>query len=100
MKKFLLLRKINLRGNSKDKDFLSNIGSILEVVIPLEPNTKIQNKNFQIVWLSPNEWLINFFNNDIFIEIIIKFKNKLNPEKSSITDISENRTIIRISWGK
>ena len=90
------IRKINLRGNSKDKEFLSNIGSILEVVIPLEPNTKIQNKNFQIVWLSPNEWLINFFNNDIFIETLIKFKNILNPEKSSITDISENKTIIRI----
>jgi len=90
------IKKINLRGNSKDKDFLSNIGSILEILIPLEPNIKIQNKNFQIVWLSPNEWLINFFNNDIFIETLIKFKNKLNPEKSSITDISENRTIIRI----
>ena len=90
------IRKINLRGNSKDKEFLSNIGSILEVLIPLEPNTKIQNKNFQIVWLSPNEWLINFFNNDIFVETLIKFKNKLNPEKSSITDISENKTIIRI----
>ena len=94
------IRKINLRGNSKDKEFLSNIGSILEAVIPLNPNTKIQNKNFQIVWLSPNEWLINFFNNDIFIETLIKFKNILNPEKSSITDISENKTIIRIVGDK
>ena len=94
------IKKINLRGNSKDKEFLSNIGSILEVVIPLEPNTKFQNKNFQIVWLSPNEWLINFFNNDIFIETLIKFKNKLNPEKSSITDISENKTIIRVVGDK
>lgn len=90
------IKKINLRGNSKDKDFLSIVGSILEVVIPLEPNTKIQNKNFQIVWLSPNEWLINFFNDDIFNEILIKLKNKLNSEKTSITDITENKTIIRI----
>ena len=95
-----IIRKINLRGNSKDKEFLSNIGSILELVIPLEPNTKIQNKNFQIVWLSPNEWLINFFNNDIFIETLIKFKNKLNPEKSSITDVSEHKIIIRIVGDK
>ena len=92
--------KINLRGNSKDKEFLSNIGSILEVLIPLEPNTKIQNKNFQIVWLSPNEWQINFFNNNIFIETLIKIKNKLNPEKSSISDTSENKTIIRIAGDK
>ena len=90
------IKKLNLRGSQKDKEFLSNIGSILEVEIPVEPNTKIQNKNFQIVWLSPNEWLINFFNNDIFTETLIRFKNKLNPEKSSITDISENKTIIRV----
>ena len=100
IKEIPFIRKINLRGNSKDKEFLSNISSILKVVIPLEPNTKIQNKNFQIVWLSPNEWLINFFNNDIFIETLIKFKNILNPEKSSITDISENKTIIRIVGDK
>ena len=100
IKEIPFIKKINLRGNSKDKEFLSNIGSILEVVIPLEPNTKIQNKNFQIVWLSPNEWLINFFNNDIFTETLVKFRNKLNPEKSSITDISENKTIIRIVGDK
>ena len=94
------IRKINLRGNTKDKEFLSNIGSILKVMIPLEPNTKIQNKNFQIVWLSPNEWLINFFNNDAFNETIINLKNKLNSEKTSITDISENKTVIRIVGNK
>ena len=94
------IRKINLRGNSKDKEFLGVMGSILETVIPLDPNTKIQNKNFQIVWLSPNEWLINFFNNDIFTETLIMFKNKLNPEKSSITDISENKTVIRVVGDK
>ena len=94
------IRKLNLRGNPKDKEFLSNIGSILEVVIPLDPNTKIQNKNFQLVWLGPNEWLINFFNNDIFNEILIKLKNKLHIEKTSITDISENKTIIRIVGNK
>ena len=92
--------KLNLRGNPKDKKFLSDISSILEVVIPLEPNTKIQNKNFQIVWLSPNEWLINFFNHNIFNETLIKLKNKLNPEKTSITNISENKTIIRIKGNK
>ena len=100
IKEIPFIRKINLRGNSKDKEFLSNISSILKVVIPLEPNTKIQNKYFQIVWLSPNEWLINFFDNDIHIETLIKFRNKLNPEKSSITDISENKTIIRIVGDK
>lgn len=88
--------KINLRGKSNDKDFLSNAGSVLEILLPLEPNTKIENKKFQVIWLSPNEWLINFFNNDIFNEKLNNLKNKLNPEKTSVTDISENKTVIRI----
>ena len=90
------LGKLNLRGNIKDKDFISNANSILEILLPLDPNTKIQNNEFQVIWLSPNEWLISFFNNDIFIEKLNKLTNKLNPEKTSITDTSENKTIIRI----
>jgi len=88
--------KLNLRGNPKDKDFLSNAGLILKTLIPLDPNTKIQNKDFQVIWLSPNEWLLSFFNNITFIEILNKLYNQLNPEKTSVTDISENKTIIRI----
>lgn len=92
--------KINLRGNPKDKEFLSNAGSVLEVLIPLDPNTKIENKKFQIVWLSPNEWLISFFNNEIFIKTLSALNNKLNTKKTSITDTSENKTIIRIEGFK
>lgn len=88
--------KINLRGDVKDRDFLSNVGSILNILIPTEPNTKIQNKEFQVFWLSPNEWLLNFLSNDNFTKIFEELSNKLNPEKTSITDTSENKTIIRV----
>ena len=92
--------KINLRGNTKDRDFLSNAGSILDVLIPTEPNTIITNTELQIMWLSPNEWLLNFLKNENFIKIFNELNNKLNPEKTSITDISENKTIIRVEGDK
>ena len=88
--------KINLRGNTQDRDFLSNAGSVLYILIPTDPNTKIQNKELQVIWLSPNEWLLCFLNNENFIRIFEELNNKLNPEKTSITDTSENKTIIRI----
>ena len=88
--------KINLRGDTNDRDFLSNAGSVLDILIPTDPNTKIQNKELQVIWLSPNEWLLCFINNDNFIRIFEELNNKLNPEKTSITDTSENKTIIRI----
>ena len=90
------IEKINLRGDTKDRDFMSNAGSVLDIVIPTEPNTKIQNNDVQVIWLSPNEWLLNFLNDNHFIKILEELNNKLNPEKTSITDISENKTVIRI----
>ena len=90
------IEKINLRGDTKDRDFMSNAGSVLDILIPTEPNTKIQNKDLQVIWLSPNEWLLNFLNDNHFIKILEELNNKLNPEKTSITDISENKTIIRV----
>ena len=94
------INKLNLRGNSKDKDFLSKTGTILETFIPLDPNTKVSNTKFQVIWLSPNEWIINFFNNDIFIKIHNLLNDQLNPEKTSVTDISENKTVIRVVGNK
>ena len=83
--------KINLRGSSKDRDFLSNTGSVLNILIPTDPNTKIQNEELQVIWLSPNEWVLNFYNNNNnFIKIFNELNNKLNPEKTSVTDTSEN----------
>jgi len=94
------INKLNLRGNSKDKDFLSKTGTILKTLIPLDPNTKVSNTKFQVIWLSPNEWIINFFNNDIFIKIHNQLNKQLNPEKTSVTDISENKTLIRVVGNK
>lgn len=94
------INKLNLRGNSKDKDFLSKTGTILETLIPLDPNTKVSNTKFQVIWLSPNEWIINFFNNDIFIKIHNQLNDQLNSEKTSVTDISENKTVIRVVGNK
>ena len=88
--------KINLRGDTNDRDFLSDAGSVLGIFIPTEPNTIIQNKELQIIWLSPNEWLLCFLKNDNFIRLSEDLNNKLNPEKTSITDTSENKTIIRV----
>ena len=88
--------KINIRGNPKDKEFLSKAGSVLDTLIPLEPNTKVQNNKFQLIWLSPNEWLISFFDNNNFDQVLNKLNNELNAQKTAITDVSENKTIIRL----
>ena len=90
-----LVGKINLRGKSADKEFMKNVGSVLDLVLPIEPNVKVSNNNISIIWLSPNEWLIETPKSETQ-KILTLLKSTLNPQKTAITDVSFNRTILRL----
>ena len=90
-----LVGKINLRGNSNDKEFMKNVGSVLDLVLPIEPNVKVSNNNVSIIWLSPNEWLIETPKAEIQ-RVLTILKSTLNPQKTAITDVSFNRTVLRL----
>ncbi len=87
--------KINLRGKNSDKEFMKNIGSVLDLVLPIEPNVKVSNNNISIIWLSPNEWLIETPHSKTK-NVLTLLKSSLNPQKTAITDVSFNRTILRL----
>ena len=91
--------KINIRGKSSDKEFMKNIGSALNLVLPIEPNVRIFNNNISIMWLGPNEWLVITPENEKD-GIISLLKSNLNPQKTAITDVSFNRTILRLEGKK
>ena len=90
-----LVGKINLRGKSTDKEFMKNVGSVLDLVLPIEPNVRVSNNNINIIWLSPNEWLIETPNNETQ-KVLTLLKSALNLQKSAITDVSFNRTVLRL----
>ena len=48
--------KINLRG--KKREFLTNIGNILNIILPAEANTSTTSEKLTAMWLSPDEWMI------------------------------------------
>ena len=89
--------KINLRGHSDNKDFMASIGKILDTLLPTEPNISHVAVNVKVIWLSPNEWLVEINNENKFKEIFSKLQSTLNPQKTAVTDLTENRTIIKIS---
>ena len=87
--------KINLRGKSTDKEFMTNVGSVLDLVLPIEPNVRVSNNNISIIWLSPNEWLIET-PKDETLKLLTLLRSTLNPQKTAITDVSFSRTILRL----
>ena len=57
--------KINLRG--KKREFLTNIGKNLNIILPTEANTSTMSDKLTAIWLSPDEWMIvsnEFLNKD------------------------------------
>ena len=89
--------KINLRLDPNNNDYMSICGKILGTLLPTEPNTYVQNEKVKIIWLGPDEWMII---NDQENELFIKLKNELGDLEASVTDVSENRTINRLTGKK
>ena len=89
--------KINLRGNSSDRVFITNVGKILDTLVPIEPNSINSNNRLKIIWLSPNEWLIEIYDLNDFEKILSELKNSLNSQNTAITDVTESRVIFKLN---
>jgi len=90
------INKINLRINTKNTDYMKICGKILNAILPTKPNTFTKNGNLKIIWLSPDEWLITNEDDNLFS----KLKNEIGDLEASVTDVSESRTIVRLSGEK
>ena len=90
------INKINIRINTKNTDYIKICGKILNAILPTKPNTFTKNGDLKIIWLSPDEWLITNEDDNLFS----KLKNEIGDLEASVTDISENRTIVRLSGEK
>ena len=90
--------KINLRSNKKD--FFTKAGKILSLILPTEANTSSSNEKFNALWLSPDEWLIYFDDNDknrIFLNLYNEI-SKLNY--GAITDVSNQWVCFNLKGDK
>ena len=97
MRELQYTTKINLRGDSHDKNFMSAAGEILNNILPTKANTYTIQENIKIIWLSPNEWLITEENENNKNRLLDELNNAVGSVEASVTDVSENRTVIRIN---
>jgi len=90
--------KINLRG--KNRDFITKIGKILSIIPPTDPNISSGNENLNILWLSPDEWLL-YSNDKIDLVNANAFEDKLYNKISlvklgSVTNITDQWVMINL----
>jgi len=90
--------KINLRG--KNKDFITKIGKELSIILPSDPNTSSGNDKLNILWLSPDEWLI-YSNDKIDPKSNNSLEDKLFNEISivklgAVTNVTDHWVMINL----
>ena len=94
--------KINLRG--KNRNFVTKIGKELSIIPPTDPNTSSGNKELNLLWLSPDEWLI-YSNDKNNLESINSLEDKLFNEISkkklgSVTNVTDHWIMINLRGSK
>jgi sarcosine oxidase, subunit gamma len=94
--------KINLRGDQKNKNFISKVGKILGMILPKEPCTTSTKEKITSLWLSPNEWLI-VSNEEISKEVNsydlenILFNDISKKNMGSVTNVTDQFTVFTLS---
>ncbi len=73
--------KLNLRG--KKREFLTNIGKNLNLLLPTEANTSTISDKLTAIWLSPDEWMI------ITNDLVKKDTNEYQLNELLFNDISK-----------
>ena len=95
--------KINIRG--KKREFITKIGKSLSIIPPTEANTSSGNENLNILWLSPDEWMV--YSNDKFTpenenfnveNLLFNEISKLNY--GAVTNVTDHWVIINLKGEK
>ena len=72
IKEIAPIMKLNLRG--KKREFFTNVGKCLNIILPTEANTSSSSDKLTAIWLSPDEWMIvylhGFFNDSGYVCIL------------------------------
>ena len=77
------IMKINLRG--KKREFLTNVGKNLNMILPTEANTSTTSDKLTAIWLSPDEWMI------VSNELVNKDTNKYELYEMLFNSISKTK---------
>ena len=73
--------KINLRG--KKREFLTNVGKNLNMILPTEANTSTTSDKLTAIWLGPDEWMV------VSNELVSKDTNKYELQEMLFNSISK-----------
>jgi sarcosine oxidase, subunit gamma len=94
--------KINLRGDTNNKDFTSKVGKILGIILPVEIGSVVFKDEISVVTNGPNEWLIvsnitvKKDNNDYELENIL-YEGISKKNLGAVTNVTDQFCIFSLN---
>ncbi len=90
------LGKIDLRGDPADREFMTAVGRVLDLVLPTEPCTSARQDDLSALWLGPNQWLI-ITTRTKSADLMGNLNEALASLHASVTDVSAGRVAFRLA---
>ncbi len=87
---------IDLRGYAGDPRFARAVGTVLGCVLPLNANTVQSASDVTVLWLGPDEWLV-VTPPGAETDLIARLRETLGDIHAAVTDVTGNRTRLRLS---
>lgn len=87
--------KINLRGDSNNSQFVTQVEAETGLALPIEANSCTKNDDTTLYWLGPNEWLVHCQLADTDNKIS-RLKAALSGSHSAIVDVTDYYTVLRL----
>jgi sarcosine oxidase subunit gamma len=91
--------QINLRVDPADGEALDAISAVLGHALPLEANRTVSVGERRALWLGPNEWLA-VLPLERAQPALVAMAAALEGRHAAVTDLSANRTLLRLSGPK
>ena len=88
--------QLAIRGESDDNKFLAAFADGIGLTVPVAANRAVVEGELTMLWLGPNEWLLTHATLS-GPELEQKTVNALAECRAAVTDVSESRTIIRLT---
>ena len=102
MKEKTPIVKINLRGNSENKVFVSKVEKILGMILPKESCSTSTSEKITSLWLGPNEWLVVSNNEiskdkDIYKLEQVLFDDISKTNLGAVTNVTDQLSVFSLS---
>lgn len=88
--------KIDLRGDPKDRAFMSAVGRALDLLLPTEPCQSAAQGDVTALWIGPDQWLITC-PRDRVPAMMGDLGEAVQSVAAAVTDVSAGRAQFRLS---